>query len=166
MRPWGVRALFALLLLGALAARIQASHEPARDIRPAVVELLASRGFTARVAPAGDDALLKTVAFDAPQCGGSVQVMPVRLNLQEAPLFDAAIGAGRERHIAYIDRTWREPRRLELRLAWAKYKMLSAIGQGPYTANTTALLIAAPPGCRLAESIDWAPLWHRAPSRR
>jgi hypothetical protein len=163
MRAWGIRALFAVLLLGALAARIQASHEPAHDIRPAVVELLASRGFAAHIVPAKDDSLLKAVAFDAPQCGGSVQVFPVRLNLQEAPLFDAAIGAGHERHIAYLGRTWRELSRLELRLEWIKHKMLSAAGQGLYTANTTALLIAAPSGCRLAESIDWAPLWHRAP---
>jgi hypothetical protein len=166
MRAWGIRALFAVLLLGALAARIHASHEPAYDIRPRIAELLASRGFTARIVPAENDALLKAVAFDAPQCGGSVHVLPVRLNLQEAPLFDTAIGAGHERHVAYLGRIWREPSRLELRLEWAKHKMLSAAGQGPYTANTTALLIAAPSGCRLAESIDWAPLWHRAPPRR
>ncbi len=44
MRAWGIRALFAVLLLGALAARIQASDEIESDMRPAVVALLVSHG--------------------------------------------------------------------------------------------------------------------------
>lgn len=166
MKAWATRVLFAGLLLGVLAARIQASHEPAEyDVRPAVAELLASRGIAAQIVPSEDSALLKAVAFDAPQCGGRVDVFPVRLSLQEAPLFDAAVGAGRERRIAYLGRTWEAPSRLDLRLEWLKYKALSVWGLGTFTTNTTALLIASPKGCALARSIDWAPFWHHAPSR-
>lgn len=157
------RVLFAGLLLGVLAARIQASHESAHyDMRPAVAELLASRGIDARIVPADEKALVKAVTFDVPQCGGRVDVFPVRLSLQEAPLFDAAIGTGRESRIAYLGRTWEAPSRLDLRLEWLKQKALSALGLGTYTTNTTALLIASPEGCALARSIDWAPFWHNA----
>jgi len=166
MRAWTARVLFAGLLLGALAARIQASHEPAEyDVRPAVADLLASRGIAARILPSEDNALLKAVAFDAPQCGGRVDVFPVRLSLQEAPLFEAAVGEGREQRIAYLGRTWDAPSRLGLRLEWLKYKALSVSGLGTYTTNTTALLIASPKGCALARSIDWAPFWHDAPAK-
>ncbi len=164
MRAWGIRALFAVLLLGALAARIQASDDIESDMRPAAVELLVSHGYAARVLPAEENALLKGIAFDAPQCGGSVHVFPVRLNLQEAPLFDSVVGAGRVLHIAYLGRTWSEPSRLALRLEWLRHKTLSVVGLGRYATTTTALLIAAPTGCALAESIDWGPLWHRASS--
>jgi hypothetical protein len=166
MRAWTTRVIFAGLLLGALAARIQASHEPAEyDVRPAVTALLASRGIAAKIMPSEDNALLKAVAFDAPQCGGRVDVFPVRLSLQEAPLFDAAVGADREQRIAYLGRTWDAPSRLGLRLEWLKYKALSVSGLGTYTTNTTALLIASPKGCALARSIDWAPFWHDAPAK-
>lgn len=166
MRAWTTRVLFAGLLLGALAARIQASDEPAEhDVRPAVAELLAARGIDARIMPTADSALLKPVAFEAPQCGGRVDVFPVRINLQEAPLFDAAIGPGREQRIAYLGRSWEAPSRLDLRLEWLKYKALSVWGLGTYTTNTTALLIAAPKGCALAQGIDWAPFWHHARSK-
>lgn len=165
MRAWTSRVLFAGLLLGALAARIQASHEPAdHDVRPAVAGLLTSRGIDAQIMPADDSALLKAVAFDAPQCGGRVDIFPVRLSLQEAPLFDAAVGPEREQRIAYLGRTWQAPSRLDLRIEWLKYKALSVWGLGTYTTNTTALLIASPKGCALARSIDWAPLWQQAPS--
>lgn len=166
MKNWLVRAAFAALLLGTLAVRIQASHEQAEyDVRPAVVELLASRGIAAQIMPAEDHALLKAVGFDAPQCGGRVDVFPVRLNLQEAPLFDAAMGVARERRVAYLGRTWREPSRLDLRVEWLKQKTLSVVGLGSYTANTTALIIAAPKGCEIARDFDWAPFWHHAPSK-
>ena len=166
MRAWAIRALFATLLLGALAARIQASHEPVEyDVRPAVADLLTSRGIAAQIMPSADSALLKAVSFDAPQCGGRIDVFPVRLSLQEGPLFDAAVGAGRERRIAYLGRTWEAPSRLDLRVEWLKYKVLSVVGLSPYTASTTALLIASPKGCALTRSIDWAPFWQHAPSR-
>lgn len=166
MRAWTTRVVFAGLLLGTLAVRIQASHEPVEhDARPAVAKLLASRGIAARIVPAEDGALLKAVAFDATECGGRVDVFPVRLNLQEAPLFDAAVGAGRERHIAYLNRIWEAPSRLDLRLEWLKYKAQSVFGLGTYTTNTTALLIASPKGCALTRTIDWAPFWHHAPPK-
>jgi len=161
MRAWSIRAIFSVLLLGMLAARIQASHDMAYDVRPALVELLASRGLEARAVPANESSLLKAVAFEPPRCNGPVHVFPVQLNLQEAPLFEAAVGPGREPHIAYLDRTWRDPDRLALRLEWLKHKTLSIWGLGRYTTDTTALLIAAPTGCRIAESIDWSPLWRR-----
>lgn len=166
MKSWLVRAAFAALLLGTLAVRIQASHGQVEyDVRPAVVELLASHGIAARIMPAEDHALLKAVAFDAPQCGGRVDVFPVRLNLQEAPLFDAAMGVERERHVAYLGRTWREPSRLDLRVEWLKQKALSAVGLGSYTTSTTALMIAAPKGCEIARDFDWAPFWHHTPTK-
>lgn len=166
MRAWTTRIVIASLLLGALAIRIQASHgatEP--DVRPAIAELLTSRGIAARIIPAEEGALMRAVTFDAPKCGGRVDVFPVRLNLQEAPLFDATIGTGRERHIAYLSRTWEAPSRFDLRLEWLKHKALSVVGLGTYTTNTTALLIAAPKGCALAQSIDWAPFWQHTPSK-
>jgi hypothetical protein len=167
MRAWATRVLFAGLLLGALAARIQASHEPVDyDVRPAVAGLLASGGIEARIMPSEDGALLKAVSFDAPECSGRIDVFPVRLSLQEGPLFDAAVGAGRERRIAYLGRTWEAPSRLDLRLEWLKYKVLSVLGLSPYTASTTALLIASPKGCAFAgRSIDWARFWQHAPSK-
>lgn len=166
MRAWATRVLFASLLLGALAARIQASHEPSEyDVRPAVAAMLSSRGIAARIMPSEDSALLKAVAFDAPQCGGRIDVFPVRLNLQEGPLFDAVVGAGRERRIAYLGRTWEAPSRLDLRLEWLKHKALSVLGLNPYTASTTALLVASPKDCALARSIDWAPFWQNGPSK-
>ena len=166
MKGWLVRTAFAALLLGTLAVRIQASHgQTEYDVRPAIIELLASRGIAARIMPAEDHALLKAVGFDAPQCGGRVDVFPVRLNLQEAPLFDAAIGVERVRHVAYIARTWREPSRLDLRIEWLKQKTLSAVGLDSYTANTTALMIAAPKGYEIARDFDWSSFWRHTPSK-
>ena len=162
MKAWAIRGLFACLVLVALASKIQASHGSGRDIRAAVIELLAKRGLAAHAEPpAPGSALGGAVTFEVPGCEGRVQILPVGLNMQVSPLFDAAVGQGRAKRLVYLGRTWTQINRLELRLEWAKHKALSIWGLGRYAPDTTALLIAEPLACRFAESIDWGPVWYR-----
>ena len=162
MKAWSIRGLFACLLLAALAGKIQASSSTPRDFHAAIIELLASRGISARQdSPVPGSALRGAVTFEMPGCGGSVQVLPIGLNLQVSPLFDTVAGEGRVRRFAYLGRTWAEPNRFELRMEWLKHKALWVLGMGRYAPDTTTLFIAEPEGCRVADSIDWGQLWYR-----
>jgi hypothetical protein len=159
MKATALRMVFAALLL---ATVISKTHAPRieRNLDAGVLATLAHYGLSPRRRAAEQDsALPSSIYFDAPGCDGAVQVMPIQLNLQEAPLLSSVGAPDYDRLIIYLDRSWRDPDRLGMRLVWLKYKALSLLGLSPYVPTTLALLVAEPHGCEAAETIDWRTVW-------
>jgi hypothetical protein len=162
MNAWALRALFAGLLLAALATKMLASPGPERDVQTMLLSLLSDHGLSGRLEPAAPGSILQsTIAFTAPGCDGEVRVTPVQINLQEAPLFDSLAEQGQGWRLVYLGQTWTEPDRLGLRLAWIKHKVLAALGRGPFAPDKTVLLVVVPEACQVADSIDWQRVWYR-----
>jgi hypothetical protein len=99
--------------------------------------------------------------FGVPGCEGVLQVIPVTLSLQESTLFATIVKEGYSRRFVYLDRVWLTEDRLGMRIEWLKRKALSFVGLNPYAASATALLVAEPPHCTVAQSIDWSAVWRR-----
>lgn len=156
------RALFALLLIATVAYRFLTPQPAWFDIHAAASDVLLHAGATRREGPVlPDTGLLKPMYFAAPGCEGLLQVIPVRLNLEESPAFDSVVERGYVRRFAYLGKTWSAESRLDMRLEWLKAKALSVLGLSPYVSATTGLLIASPPGCTVADRIDWSQVWLR-----
>jgi hypothetical protein len=46
-------------------------------------------------------------------------------------------------------------------LEWLKYAALDLVGASPYMPVKKAIVLADPPNCHPAETIDWRPLWEK-----
>jgi hypothetical protein len=159
-----LRVVLAGLLLAGVAGKLGISAEPGRDdVGRAVLRVLNEHGFSAwaDVSKKRSELLPVAVQLQAPGCDGPIEIVPVNINLQEAPLFGAEVRPDYTRQFAYLDGVWSKEDRLGLRLRWVKYKALSALGLSRFVAISTGLLVASPPGCHLAQTIDWSMVWDR-----
>lgn len=165
MKASWLRAVLALMLVATLAGKpLQGSANFDRDaLTGNILRVLAENRLATLVAkPLPREVLAAAAQFEVPGCDGPIEVIPVFINLQEAPLFDTVIRPGYTRQFAYLDRTWTSADRLQLRLTWLKHKALGMLGLGRFVAIATALLVVSPPGCQAAAAIDWSPVWTRA----
>jgi hypothetical protein len=157
-----LRAILAVLLLMTVINKTRVSASLTREtLTSNVLEVLSEHRLSPqRVMPERD--LLPTAAyFQVPGCDGPIEVIPIHINLQEAPIFDALVKPAYTRQFAYLDKTWLGENRVGMRLTWLKHKLLSFLGIGHFANSTTGLLIASPPNCRAASTIDWSPVWRR-----
>jgi hypothetical protein len=161
MKAAALRMTLAALLLATVVSKTHAPRVES-NLDAGVLATLAHYGLSPqhRVAEQ-DSALPSSIYFEAPGCDGAVQVMPIQLNLQEAPLLSSVGAPNYDRHFIYLDRSWQHPDRLGMRLVWLKYKALSLLGLSPYVPTTLALLVAEPHGCEAAEMIDWRTVWQQ-----
>jgi hypothetical protein len=65
------------------------------------------------------------------------------------------------RRYIYLDQSWGEPHYLAMFMERGKYAILAAIGMTINTPHRWMLQIESPPGCRLADTIDWQMFWNR-----
>jgi hypothetical protein len=158
-----LRALLAGLLIATVAAKIWGPRNVAEvDIRAAVVTLVTGHGWSAYdEAATSPDPLGKAINFQAPECEALGQVFPIDLGLQLAPMLDGVIRPGYTRRFVYMGRTWLTEDRFGMRLEWLKHRVLSMFGLGRYVANETALVIAEPHDCRVADKVGWSAVWER-----
>lgn len=161
-----LRCVLAALLLGTVADKVQVASVDNSDTRAVVVQGLLRQGLS--VAPSPRDADFPDTAYlAAPGCDRPLQVMPLSLSLQEAPLREAVTVTDYRRRYIYLGQTWPAPDRIGLRLAWLQHKVRSVLGLGRHSAlPKTVLLVAEPPECRIAENIDWSALWEPGANRQ
>lgn len=160
MKAATLRMALAVLLLATVVSKVYTPRLDDRDLDPGVFATVAHYGLTPRRGPAeAGSALFPAISFEAPGCSGAVQVVPIKLNLQEAPLLGSVGGPGYVRHFIYLGRTWHNLDRLGMRLEWLKHKSLSVLGLSPYAPTSSALMVAEPRGCHAAEAIDWSRVW-------
>ena len=158
-----LRAMLAGLLIATVAAKIWGPRNIAEiDTRAAVVALVTGQGWSAYDdAATSPNHLGKAINFRAPECEAQGQVFPIDLGLQLAPMLNDIIRPGYTRRFVYIGRTWLSEDRFGMRLEWLKYRVLSIFGLGRYVANETALVIAEPHDCRVADKVVWSAVWER-----
>ena len=162
MSRTSLRALLAALLLMTVATKTQVSANLSRDrLTGNVLDVISAHQL--KTYPVATRDLLPAAArIEAPGCDGSIDVIPVHINLQEAPLFDTFVNPKYTRLFAFLDKTWSREDRIGMRLTWLRHKLLSFLGLGHFLNSTTGLLIASPAGCSAALAIDWAPVWRPA----
>ena len=157
-----LRAVLVGLLFSTVASNVRISAGAGQDISGAVTEVLKEHGFSAGAGePVARTTSHPAIQFRTPGCDGLIEVVPIDINLQEAPLFDTVGGPAYVRRIAYLDRTWLAEDRLGIRIEWLKNKALSIFGRGRFVTVPTGLLIAEPPGCHIARTINWSLVWDR-----
>jgi len=163
MSRTSLRAILAVLLMMTIATKTQVSANLSRDkFTGNVLDVISAHRLSTYPVPTRD--LLPAAArIAAPGCDGTIDVIPVHINLQEAPLFDTFVKPNSTRLFAFLDKTWSSEDRIGMRLTWLRHRLLSFVGLGHFSNSTTGLLIASPAGCAAALAIDWAPVWRSQP---
>jgi hypothetical protein len=149
------------LLIATVAGKIHIATKSSPDsvISRAVVKVLEAHGLNGQVRVSSTrDVLRSTIEVRSPGCDRAIEILPVDINLQAAPLFDIVIEPGYTMWFAYLDRTWRFEDRMDMRFTWLRNKALSIFGLGRFITIPTGLLIAEPPGCHVGD-VDWSMVW-------
>jgi hypothetical protein len=161
MKALWLRGILALLFLATVATKtLGTANIDENMLTTNILGVLAEHRLGAQAARPWRRTLLPVaVQLDVPECSGPIEVIPIHINLQEAPLFDVFVRAGYTRQFVYLDKTWPSADRLQMRLTWLRHKMLAMLGLGRFVTITTGLLVASPPGCQAAAAIDWSAVW-------
>jgi hypothetical protein len=157
------RTVLAALLIMTVAGKLHVSAGPSPEpsFSQAVMRVLQAHGLQGhRRNWSARDVLHTTIEFQAPGCDRTIEIIPIEINLQAAPLFDLVVEPGYTTRFAYLDRTWPLEDRMGMRSAWLRNKALSILGLGRFVTLPTGLLIAEPPGCEVGK-IDWSLVWDR-----
>lgn len=155
------RIALGVLLIATVAGKIHIStrSSPETAINRAVVKVLEAHGLNGRVHVSETRNVLRSsIEVRPPGCDRAIEILPVDINLQAAPLFDIVIEPGYTMWFAYLDRTWRFEDRMDMRFTWLRNKALSIFGLGRFVTIPTGLLIAEPPGCHVGH-VDWSMVW-------
>lgn len=155
------RVVLVALLLATVAGKIHVSGVSTAEanISRAVVTVLEAHGLNGQVRVSSTrDVLRSSVEVRPPGCDRAIEILPVDINLQAAPMFDIVIEPGYTMWFAYLDRTWRFEDRMDMRFTWLRNKALSIFGLGRFVTIPTGLLIAEPPGCHVGH-VDWSMVW-------
>lgn len=134
MRTWTLHIVFAIILVGSLAARERTGDvlSESGDLEQAVIRVAQSHGLVFRQHTTRADASIHALIFEASRCSRPVQVTLLR------GAFDQDLGArtARERgdglRYVYIDRTWGQPDQLAFFIERMKYAALATFGLTPY----------------------------------
>src|SRR5262249_15925828 len=163
--PWArnmscnwLRTIWTLLLLMMVGNKAHISTNDREKFANNLVQVIAAHRFSVEPTTRIRDEFPDAVHFRAPECEQPIEIIPVHISLQEAPLFDAIIKVNYTRQFAFLDQTWPSENRVGMRITWLKHKILAFFGRDRFVANSTGLLIVSPPDCRAAAAIDWAPV--------
>jgi len=123
MRVWPLHFVFALILIGSLAAKARTTDvlSESTSLEAAVIRVARSQGLAYREHTTIADTDIRALAFDAPACSRPIFVVFVLVTFDQASLVRSA----REPHYApryvYIDRSWDKPHRLAVFMERMKY---------------------------------------------
>jgi hypothetical protein len=163
MRAWPAHLIFAMVLVGSLAAKDRASEALAEsnDLEPAVMSVarangLAFRGYTTI---AGTD--IRALDFRAVGCPQSVLIVVLSVTLDQDAVLRAASEPSYVLRYVYIDRSWERPHRLAIFIARMKYAILALFRLTHYVPSWRLLLIESPRDCPIVDGIDWRVVWNR-----
>jgi hypothetical protein len=163
MKTWTFRAAFGVILIGSLAVREQASDVLVENgnLEAAVVRVGEAHGLVFRGYTTVADADIRAPMFDADRCAGPVLVIPWSVTFEQEAIMRSAFRPHDIRDYVYLDRSWKRPHRLAVFAERSKYAALAALGLSRYVPSQHMLLVERPPECRLAETVDWRPVWNR-----
>ena len=99
--------------------------------------------------------------FDAPDCSRGLFVAVLEENLDRESMVGLGGEEGDVLRYVYIDRSWDKPDRLALYIQRMKYALLKTFRLTRYDPDPRILLVDAPPGCQVADAIDWRNAWNR-----
>lgn len=163
MRSWPYHAAFALILVGSLAFREQAGDvlDESAAFEAAVVGVAGTQGLGFLGQATMADSAIATMIFAGLGCSQQVSITVLD------GAFDQDIGSGPAREqgegvrYVYIDRAWDRPNRLGFFIERMKYAALAVVGLTEYQPSWHLLRIASPPGCKVADKLDWKRAWDR-----
>jgi hypothetical protein len=164
MRVYLVHTVFAVILLGTLLANDRAADMAIEsdDIEPAAIRLARSHGLVLRGDAPATDANFRVLTFDAQSCAAPILVVLLSVTFEQEALVRSLLAKQHDvlRYV-YLDRSWDMPDRFAVFVEWKKHRILSALGLTPYVATKNMLLLASPPNCHAADTIDWKVVWDR-----
>ena len=130
-------------------------------IDDALMNFMASRGFSFKGTIDSDGELLKPMVFDTPSCGRPLQVAPTFRNFQAKALFDHVGAVGDARYFAYLGLiTQREDSR-GMFIEHLEQRALELLGLSSYELDSMMVVISEPAGCDIASRMDWSTLWKK-----
>jgi hypothetical protein len=156
-----VRAVFALLVLAAAVSRLLADPQSEIDMRAVVSGMLARQGFEPRLSTQGPGNALASVDIDIAQCAGTLKIVPLELTVAEEPWLSEVLDPKAAKRFVYLEGTWHDVNRIGMRLEWLRHRVPAMLGMSRYIAHPWALLLVGPPGCNVAEIVDWRMMWDR-----
>jgi hypothetical protein len=164
MSTWPLHVVFAIILVGSLAARERAPDVLAESgaLEPAIIRVARSHGLVFRESTTVTGTDVQALVFEAPDCSRPVLVVLLMMTLDQEPI--VALSArehGDVLRYVYIDRTWEKPDRLALFVERMKYAALATFGLTRFMPSWHLLLIESPSHCRVADAIDWRLVWNR-----
>lgn len=167
MRAWPLHAVFAVILVGSLAARERGADALDADgrLEAAAIGLARSQGLVFRAKAAIADTDVPALEFEAPGCSSPVLVALPLVTLDQEPVLRAARAPGDVLRYFYIDRRWDKPERPAILVERLKHAALAAFGLSRYRPTWRLLAVISPAGCRAADAIDWRTIWDRDPLR-
>src|SRR5690349_14130315 len=108
MRAWPLHAVFSLILVGSLAAKVRTTDVliDSTSLEPAVIRAAQSHGLVFREYMRIGDTDVRALAFDASGCARPILIVLLFVTFDQEP----AVRSSREPHSAlryvYIDGTW------------------------------------------------------------
>ena len=154
---------FAVILVGSLIANQQAKDmlPQVDDNKATVIRIARANGLALRNEQPIAGGALKTLVFDAPGCTQPVSVALLSITFEEMPIVQAVPGQHDNRRYVYLNRIWNRPERLPVFVEWQMHRALTMFGLTRYVPSRYMLLVDSPPGCRVADAIDWQNVWDR-----
>ena len=163
MNNWLVRGLLLALLLCSAAVKATSQNDVGGNVHidEAVMNFMASRGFSFKQTVDLDGELLSPMVFDALSCGRPLQVAPTSRNFQAKTLFDHVGAAGDARFFAYLGLITQRDDSEGFFIEHLKQRALELMGLSSYELDSMMVVISEPPGCDIASRIDWSTLWKK-----
>jgi hypothetical protein len=156
-------AVFAAILLGTLVTKeiTRDVFAEVESIESVIIRTAKSQGLVFWGYSKVTYADFQALKFEAPGCAQSVSVAVLTVALEQEPLVRSGPEEGKVRHYVYIDRTWNAPNRLAIFFARISHAALAAFGLSRYVPSWHLLLVDAPLGCSVVDSVDWRLVWDR-----
>jgi len=156
-------ALFALVLGGSVFANARPAHPPAgaEQLVAAVINVAGSHDLTFRGRTTLANHLVDALTFDAKGCSEPILVALLLVFAEQTPLLEAQNLEGRTLRFAFYDRRWRKPSRALIVWKRKEEMALDVFGLTRFVPSEHMLAIAASPGCKAADTIDWQNVWDR-----
>ena len=163
MSNWLVRGLLLALLLCSAAIKATSQNDVGENthIDEAVMNFMASRGFSFKRTIDIDGELLNPMVFDTPSCGRPIQVAPTSRNFQAKTLFDHIGAAGDARFFAYLGLITQREDSQSMFIEHLKQRALELLGLSSYELDSMMVVISEPAGCDIASRIEWSTLWKK-----
>jgi hypothetical protein len=165
MKPWPVHVVFAIILVGSLAAKERTTDVlvDGTNLEPTVIRVARSQGLVFREYTTIADTDVRALAFEASACSRPLLVVLLSVTFDQELVVRLA-GSARQPNsklrYVYIDGIWDQPQRLTVFVKRMKYTALAVFGLTQYAPHRWVLLIESPPQCQISDDIDWRDVWN------